>query len=255
MKKKNSFLRLALVLVVLASVCASLFAGNTTLAMYAATATGTGSATVAKFDVMVNAKKLVNGMTSGTGTLAAADLDLFSVITELNAGAAAGTLQAGDAMDLEVANDGTKNTRIAPGTDGSLPFAITNNSEVDVQFTYTIKANAAIAAATHPTLTFTNGEGTLDSASNTKYGAVTITTSSASAFTSGDTIATITGKLVLGGGSYTNATLNWAWPFEDGSGASGAFPVQAAIDSPIGILANSTLTYPVTVELTVVQID
>jgi len=251
--KKSIFPRLLVGLLVVTLFTGCLFAGNTTLAMYAATVTGDSTAAVAKFDVTVTGKQLLAGMT-GTGVLQAADLDLLTFITELNAGAASGTLQAGNAMDAEVVNDGTKNTKIAPGTDGALPFAITNNSDVAIQFTFTIKAKEAIAATTHPTLTFGSTTGTLDAASTTAYGAVTKTVSGNSAFAADAVIATITGKLTMGG-SYS-ADLTWEWPFLDASAAAvGNVPATAAIDTPIGILAISGLTYPVTVELAVVQID
>ena len=54
MKKKSVFLRSAVVLLVVAMVGATLFAGNTTLARYRASAIGTVSADVAAWSILVN---------------------------------------------------------------------------------------------------------------------------------------------------------------------------------------------------------
>ena len=51
--KKNKFLRMAVALLVVASVCACLFAGNTTLAKYTAAASGEAAVDVAKWSIMV----------------------------------------------------------------------------------------------------------------------------------------------------------------------------------------------------------
>ena len=53
MKKKNTLLRAAMALFVVATLCACLFAGNTTLAKYTAAATGTADVNIAKWSIKV----------------------------------------------------------------------------------------------------------------------------------------------------------------------------------------------------------
>ena len=135
MEKKNTFLRIAVIAMVAALFATCMLAGTTTLAMYTATATGTSSpAAIAKFAVFVGSNSSGDNITDGTIT----SFPLFDTITELNAGAASGTLQAGNAMDEQVKNDGTKNLVIAPGTDGAFEVDVFNDSDVTVKVTVAV---------------------------------------------------------------------------------------------------------------------
>jgi len=238
-KKKNVFLRLALVLLVATTICANLFAGNTTVAYYAAQATGTGNAQIAKFDVLVNDKILAAGMASGGEVFNSGTLNLFNTIEEWT-GVASTDGTAGQ-MDVQVVNASGVNTKMAPGTRGSLGVKITNKSDVAISYTITVKTGTVALSTSAPKLQFDDGNGGA-------YTAAAVPSSNA-------TLATVTGTLAVGSTSAQEATktIKWQWPFNDGSSA-GTYPVNADLDTPVGITPGN-YTIPVTVTVDVAQID
>jgi hypothetical protein len=241
MKKKNAFLRLALVLVVLATVCASLFAGNTTLAMYSATATGTGSATVAKFDVTLNNIGMVSGMTGYNATNLSAIIDLFATVTEWGTVVSPGVDQGDGVDDAEVANAAAGAPAIiAPGTNGGLGgITVANLSDVTIQ----VKAKVELGSGGTLPITWKNGT---------------------SAYTPGTDV--VVSASLAPNATANLAALTWEWPFADNSvsgtpgdgevAAAAPYGVGATTDSPIGIGARTTpVTNTATVTITATQID
>ena len=125
--KKNRILKLGLLALTLTLVTASLVSG--TFAKYVTTASGTGTVTVAKWDV-----HLGEGTSGAVTALAAFDLT--------------DTLGTGTLVNV-LAN------RVAPGTAGSFTLAYdTLGTEVAHNVTITLDASAVLAEAALPQLKF-----------------------------------------------------------------------------------------------------
>ena len=110
-------------IVILAVLCiaTSCFVSST-FAKYTSTATGTDTATVAKWDIKQG------DLSTGTTFTDAITFDLFAVST------IADTKDTSEADDENVKN-GTDTAIIAPGTKGSFDLVISNNSEVTAEWT------------------------------------------------------------------------------------------------------------------------
>ena len=130
--KKNNFLRIAAITVVMAMFATCILSGTTTLAKYASAATGSAGADIAAWkDIMFDTDDVI------AGTIATADLF--------------GNIQhhaAGDDQD-----------KLAPGTFGDLSgLDITNGSDVDITVTVEIDLdNLSGVAATLPATFTING--------------------------------------------------------------------------------------------------
>jgi len=231
--KKSIFPRLLIGLLVVTLFAGCLFAGTTTLAMYRAQATGTGNASIARFDVQLNDKGMVSGMTA----YEAQAFNLFSTIYEWDAPHAAdGTGTAGQ-PDAQVATG-----KIAPGTAGELAIKVTNRSDVAIKYAIKVETASNFASYTYkPTLQFSIDGGN-------SWGAVL-----------GSDL--FTGELAVGSTTPQEATktLLWRWVFRDGSAAAtdgswSLFGDDAGFDTPVGIAAGMA-GYPVNVSVTATQID
>lgn len=108
--KKNRIFILGIVTMFVAILSLTLVSG--TLARYTSTGTGTGSVEVAKWDVQINGNQLVNnpGATNTT-------FNLFSTTT-----------------NYDELGDDVVDGKIAPGTQGSFSFVLTNASEVTANY-------------------------------------------------------------------------------------------------------------------------
>jgi hypothetical protein len=123
MKKiKNPFLKAAVALLVVSMLAGALFAGNTTLARYTATASGAGTADVARFLVELDGDDI-----TGPGTTLTSP---FAVIMDTKAASGDPDCTGqGDAQDADVAPG-----KIAPGTKGLIAGGtIVNLSDVTVR--------------------------------------------------------------------------------------------------------------------------
>ena len=110
--KKNRMMRLASILLVCVLLSTSVISG--TFAKYVSEATGTSTATVAKWNVTVDDVKL-------DSTSKEFEFDLFKTILDTDP-------QDADADDEVAAN------LIAPGTKGSFDIVLKNDSEVDAEY-------------------------------------------------------------------------------------------------------------------------
>lgn len=113
--KKNKMLFLGLITVFVAVLSLSLVSG--TYAKYTSTATGSDTATVAKWAWKVNTNDVPNAENKVT-------FNLFETILDTDTGSA---------------DDDVKAELIAPGTKGSFVLTITNNSEVSGEVTIAIE--------------------------------------------------------------------------------------------------------------------
>ena len=273
--KKSVFLRSALLLLVLAMVGATLFAGNTTLARYRATAVGASTAEIARFDVLIGDAAtgvgMVAGMTRHDAAAVATALDLFTTIIDTID--AAGNPGATFTDRGETATDQVREERIAPGTRGALEVQVTNLSDVRVAISFDAAFNAAgaptpgTAVDLLPRLQWRVGGTGLWG--NTGAGI--------------PNIAPV--ELARNGGAGSSATviLEWRWPFMDGSECDPACPVPcpancalppphvcigpcqvcgSILDTPIGVAANGLLAgqpaphvFPVDIALVATQVD
>ena len=184
--KKNKMMRIASVLLV--AVLLSTCAISGTFAKYTSTARGSDSATVAKWDVTVSDIELD---TTANKTFA---FNLFDTIVDT------------DTIDVD-ADDQVKAGMIAPGTKGEFSFVITNNSDVDAQFTLAFtKTGPAVPFTFKVTCT-----GQTEKAALEGYNDV---------------------DLAKNGGTVT-ITVAWEWPFDGDDTAlglaSGDVTVQADV--------------------------
>ncbi len=169
---KNKKMSILAVLVMLVVVTAYSVSG--TYAKYTSTFTGkTSTATIAKWAFEI-------GDAAGNYVTAANDFkfDLFETITETDG-----------SMDTEVANNGTKNTVIAPGTKGTFTIKLKNNSEVKAsyvaEFTPTVNGLPINFKVNDVAATLTDGKFTVASTEN----------------------------LDMNGNGEADIKVDWEWPF------------------------------------------
>lgn len=126
--KKNRTMRVAVLMLALALVTCC-FVGST-FAKYTSTASGTASATVAKWDIQMQNTEGAN-VNIGVTTNNTVKFDLFSTIKEEDTTSAEADVKAG---------------KIAPGTGGSFTLAVANKSEVNAKYgvTFALTNEAAI---------------------------------------------------------------------------------------------------------------
>lgn len=118
MKKRSLIVVLAILCIATSCFVSSTFAKFTT------EASGTDKATVATWEFKQGDTAITNSI----------DFDLFA------ASAIADTKDAGEADDANVAN-GDSVAIVAPGTKGSVSFAVTNASQVTADYTITVVLN------------------------------------------------------------------------------------------------------------------
>ncbi len=223
MKKENNrmkkFVLLLLVLTIIALILVS-----STYAKYTTTASASSVATIAKWDIVIN-----EGTPDET-KLETATFDLFETIVDT----------VDDAMDTEVANDGTTNTRIAPGTKGEFSMTVTNNSEVDAQFG----------------INFTQ----------TVTGGVTLPIVFSMTVDGGTATAGLTNiaPTEIAMGATKTIVVSWEWPYETGTNtvaggnADQDITTEAtgdAADTIIGIAARTATTITIDADITATQLD
>jgi len=259
-KKKSVFLRSALMLLVLAMVGATLFAGNTTLARYRAVATGQATnVEVAAFDVQINGIGMVDGMTEFNQANLNTALNLFSTIREWRTPTAFTGQDAAGAVDTHVRQNaaGTENTHIAPGTMGWLDLIVTNLSDVSVEIDAAVALQAGATAMQ---------QAILDRLTISVHN-ITAVVGGATAINADWSLlpaAMATNPILswddTGAANVATLRIVWEWPFMDGSacacgltGCEGGY----AVDTPIGFAANAAggLELPVIATVIASQVD
>ena len=126
MKNENKTTRLAIIVLALTMVVVMLVSG--TFAKYTSEASGTDTATVAKWSIKVGTGDGVEI----AGTSATIDFDLFSTIKDEDGNAENDV--AGVASNTAVGNTAASAKLIAPGTSGSFDMIIKNESEVNATY-------------------------------------------------------------------------------------------------------------------------
>lgn len=203
-EEKRSYLPLiAVLLLLLVMVCLIMISG--TYAKYTTTVNGEDTATVAKWAWDINGTALTNTTTTYT-------LDLFETINDSD-----GTTDEEDVAD----------ERIAPGTSGSFDIEITNNSEVDAQYSSVFTLEGADGI----NLEFSTDGGT--------------TWSDALEAVDATDIAMNETKTI---------TVMWRWAFEEGDTDDEKTATDVA-DTAIGFAAASGTTVTVNASVTFVQVD
>ncbi len=117
--KKNTMMRLASILLVCVLLTTSVISG--TFAKYTSTASGTSTATVARWSFTAMGSEI-----AVNGTAPTLSFDLFNTIKD-----------TGMATESDV-----QTGKIAPGTAGSFTFKVQNTSEVTAKYTVTLKQTA-----------------------------------------------------------------------------------------------------------------
>jgi hypothetical protein len=244
MKTKSIFLRSALLLLVVTMIAASIFAANTTLAQYSATATGRANAEIALFDVDLLVGATTHNVTTWSDEMT---FDLFATIREWS-GVSQGPPSLGTAgqVDAHVLQNaaGTENIRIAPGTQGSFMYRVNNLSEVSIRVTPTVTIGTVVLAES-PRVAY----GALEGPANQ---AALQTAIEARIVFNPTTIAvqdlTWVGNTATGTTTTTgDRTITWEWVFTTSA-------ANDAIDTWIGLNARH-ITIPVTFSLRADQID
>ncbi len=122
--KKNIMMRIASILLVAVIVTSCAVSG--TFAKYVSTASGSDTATVAKWDIKVEGTQI-----AVAGDPATVAFNLFDSLKEANV------------TDAEENITKTDGSLIAPGTGGSFTLDIVNNSEVDAEYKVTFAQSGA----------------------------------------------------------------------------------------------------------------
>ncbi|MDR1805995.1 MAG: hypothetical protein LBQ80_04400 [Clostridium sp.] len=225
--KKNNALRLAALLLVLATFTVCTLTG--TLAKYIAEGEGSTSARAAVFSVKVGSTEIATG--SKVTTLA---VDLFKTLYEEN------ITTAESAADVLQDDKGDYDLVIAPGTGGQFELQVNNDSEVPINVTIT-PADDSSTGALLAVMEFDGGNGwdTL-----------------AAAITAAATPAT----RVEAGASTTAKTIKWRWVFDKDTtdDPDANWDADDLADTAIGVAQKANLdTNVVTLKLNVlaVQVD
>lgn len=241
--KKNRFIRASVWLLALTMLAMCAFAGNTTLAMYASSGSGTGTANVAGWSILVKGENVKVIPPEGDGDPTYEDsidialndtfnINLFKTIL------CEGTEEPlvtdtppgiGDVADTDETH--VREGMIAPGTKGLFGLDVMNDSDVWARITVTVALDD---------LTYGTGAD-----------AVTVPLVFSGL---GTGLFTKSFDLAPGASISDDADLDlaWAWPFEDES------PSGSALDTPIGIAAkaaNGAFVVSATVTIDAVQID
>lgn len=179
--KKNAFLRLASVLLIVTLLSTCVISG--TFAKYTSQAKGDKSIQVAAWSITVNGSQIaVKSDATQKPTL---PFDLFATVL--------------DTKDGNEEEDVLKG-KIAPGTKGAFTMTVANLSEVNAHITFDMSGSA-----TRPVpLQFTAKVG------NGQFGAMTTDMAKLAGYMETD----------LAMGASTEITVQWEWPFERGADAS-----------------------------------
>ena len=205
--KKNRTMKVAALLLAL-TLMTSCFVGGT-FAKYTSSQNVTATATVAKWDVTIEGTQI-----AVTGEAPTISLDLAETWTDYD-----GTAEKHVTEKL-----------LAPGTKGSFNFVITNNSEVEAEYSITLSENIANLPAGFDEANFP-----------VEYSLVG--TAEATDWTKDITGLTIDGDLTFAEKENT-ITVYWRWAF-------GATSSENAIDTALGI-QGQTAAPEVTVTATIV---
>jgi len=116
--RKNGFLRIAGILFLAAMITNIAMTG--TLAKYTASATGTSTASIAKFSVSIGSTDIAQSST--------VTIDLFKNVMELDN---SGNVDSNAELTADVSSG-----KIAPGTGGKVVISVVNNSDVKVTVTF-----------------------------------------------------------------------------------------------------------------------
>lgn len=242
--KKSIFMRVALVMLVVTMACATLFAGNTALAKYTASATGTAAVDIAKFDVTVQGTKIAGASKSST----IASVSLFSSILDTAlATETTGTKngQGWAVADADVNQPGSGNKKFAPGTHGEFALSATNASDVTVDVEYAVAMSAVPAGVTIKYYAAA-------AATTAKPAAAKLFTTPALALADlGGDWATGKARLAKNGGTISGTpVLGWIWEYETGT----ASPWADVADTAAGEAATPA-TITATLTATATQVD
>ena len=218
--KKNTMMRIAAV-VLMCTLVTACFASST-FAKYTSEATGTGVATVAKWDVDINGEKI-----TGTDPVT---FDLFKTVLDTK----------NDAEEENVEKSTTPGTVIiAPGTKGSFDLKVKNNSQVDATYSILLKnTDGKTSDATIP-VTFKVTKGS------------TTTTCTLAELLAGKKLVDNETLRMNNVDNEQTITVEWEWAFESGADAA-AIKANDASDTAHGITPTSIY---LTAVLDVTQVD
>lgn len=225
--KKSKSMRIASLLLVLVLVT-TCFVG-TTFAKYTSSATGSDSATVAKWSVKVNDTEIA------VSPAATVNFDLFSTTTFKDSD--------GTSAESDVKNLYTDKLVIAPGTSGSFNLFVKNESEVNLTYDVTFTQTQSNVPEGKPIpIKFYK---TYDEQTKTFSNEITVA--------SDGTTYTLVDDEGLGYQNVTGitTTVYWQWAYSTGEDGD-------ATDTALGIEAQDTTAVPsveVTATITATQVD
>lgn len=214
--QKNSNKKSVFVIALLLLLVAVIGFGGYTMSKYISSKSDNGTASVAKWGFTVTA--------NGDG--------LFGKEYKYDAGKNASIVNTGAGASLTVKAD-NEESRVAPGTTGSMTFSIGGTAEVKSKIEVSLTGNDVVLKYT--TATVTDGE----------YAPVKWTlkkTGGTGTLLNGGTFAQLTTELaklnatVEANAAYANAgeyTIEWAWAYESGNDA---------LDTFLGTIANTPAT-------------
>jgi len=247
MKKKSVFLRSALMLLVLAMVGATLFAGNTTLARYRSEVTGiTADATVAGWSILVSNQDIA--------TPGAINVPLTLEIVEWTGAPSAPAGTGANANNSWQADPEANN--FAPGTIAALSGLpdIQNASDVTAQIAITIDTAAtfdvSVLCATHwnGLVAEAGALAAFTTALETAHGVANVISAPNIAANGGALTFTVN---VAAGATLTFGTLNIGWEWAIGAATGCDDCTTAGIAAAAGVV-----TVPVaTLAIEAVQVD
>ena len=227
MKKKNLFLRIAMLMLIATVATCGVFVGSGTTAKYVAQATATATAEVALFDVKIQTGASTWSPNIAVTTYGVSVNQLGQLLQP------AGTNGDGALSMNHSANtiiNSTTGTHIAPGTGGKVTITLRNDSEVAVDV-WLVASSGTVDYPTGSGIVFSNAvAGTFG----------TLADAMAAANGGG------TNKIRLDpvGGTTTAQTfdLYWKWPFYTSAG-------QDTTDTNLGTAGTAKLTVPLNVRV------
>lgn len=239
-KSNNKVTRFAIIVLALTMVALILVSG--TYAKYISTATGSDTATVAKWDVKVNDTQIAHA------TAQTFEFDLFDTIKDTN---------------FATEENVSTGKIIAPGTSGEFNINVLNESQVDANIAISLtKTQAGVGGTVTNGATPTAGTVPVPDIP-LEYKLISVNTETSAETVLSDwsaTLPTITDEVLDKEDGEKEIKIQWRWLYQvqDAGSDPATYATRDASDTILGIAARENATAPsitITATVTATQID